>query len=355
MDCSLPGSSVHGILQGRILQWVTILFSGGSSQQRDRTRSPALQADSVPTELSSANSSSPHPQLFQKTHIQVCFLITIFSRWALFSSTAKTRPGGFQDLESFHPHACFTKCTILDTSVYLLTSSSKHPVNRYFSPLLHHLNSAARRVLYSHNCDWQSWDSTPSLPNSKDHTPQPLRNTASFPRTSWCSRPSSLVSGDYACVQSLSCAQLLATSWTAARQAPLSMGFPKQEYWSGLPFPPPGDLPDPGIKPVSPALAGGFFTTVPPEKPRGTAYSSGKNFCNRLWPGAGLTPPTTLSTSLIPQAAFLFLFKAANIWGQVATLLHVLFFFLFGLRLQLSSLQESTTQSSQASLEAVVG
>ena len=45
-----------------------------------------------------------------------------------------------------------------------------------------------------------------------------------------------------------------ATPWTVARQAPLSMGFPKQEYWSRLPFPPPGDLPDPGIKPVSPAL-----------------------------------------------------------------------------------------------------
>ncbi|ELR60425.1 hypothetical protein M91_18992, partial [Bos mutus] len=48
-------------------------------------------------------------------------------------------------------------------------------------------------------------------------------------------------------------------------QAPLSMGFPRQEYWSGLPFPTPGDLPDPGIKPaslVSPALAGGFFTTI---------------------------------------------------------------------------------------------
>ena len=47
------------------------------------------------------------------------------------------------------------------------------------------------------------------------------------------------------------------------------MGFPRQEYWSGLPFPPPGDLPDPGIKPespVSPALAGGFFTTETPEK-----------------------------------------------------------------------------------------
>ena len=46
----------------------------------------------------------------------------------------------------------------------------------------------------------------------------------------------------------------LVTLWTAARQAPLSMGFPRQGYWSGLPFPPPGHLPDPGIKPASPAL-----------------------------------------------------------------------------------------------------
>ena len=50
-------------------------------------------------------------------------------------------------------------------------------------------------------------------------------------------------------------------------QAPLSMELSRQEYWSGLPFPPPGDLPDPGIEPVSPALAGGFFTTEPPGKP----------------------------------------------------------------------------------------
>ena len=50
-----------------------------------------------------------------------------------------------------------------------------------------------------------------------------------------------------------------ATPWTAAHQAPLPMGFPRQEYWSRLPFPPPGDLPDPGIKPGSPALAGGFL------------------------------------------------------------------------------------------------
>ena len=49
-------------------------------------------------------------------------------------------------------------------------------------------------------------------------------------------------------------------------QAPLSMVFSRQEYWSGLPFPSPRDLPDPGIKPVSPVLAGGFFTTEPPGK-----------------------------------------------------------------------------------------
>ena len=58
--------------------------------------------------------------------------------------------------------------------------------------------------------------------------------------------------------------QLFVTPWAVARQAPLSMGFSRQEYWSGLPFPAPGDLPDPGIESaslMSPALAGGFFTT----------------------------------------------------------------------------------------------
>ena len=52
-------------------------------------------------------------------------------------------------------------------------------------------------------------------------------------------------------VKSLSCVQLFATPWTVAYYAPLSMGFSRQEYWSGSPFPPPGDLPYPGIKPAS--------------------------------------------------------------------------------------------------------
>ena len=56
------------------------------------------------------------------------------------------------------------------------------------------------------------------------------------------------------------------TPWTAAHQAPLFMEFSRQEYWYGLPFPPPEDLPHPGIKPESPALAGGVFTSELPGK-----------------------------------------------------------------------------------------
>ena len=57
------------------------------------------------------------------------------------------------------------------------------------------------------------------------------------------------------------------TPWTVAHKDPLSMGFSRQESWSGLPFLTPVDLPNPGIEPMSPALAGGFFTTEPPGKP----------------------------------------------------------------------------------------
>ena len=61
---------------------------------------------------------------------------------------------------------------------------------------------------------------------------------------------------------------------TVTCQACLSVGFSRQEYWSRLPFPSSGDLPDPGIEPMSPALEGGFFTTEPPEKskPMGLSY-----------------------------------------------------------------------------------
>ena len=64
--------------------------------------------------------------------------------------------------------------------------------------------------------------------------------------------------------------QLFVTKWTVAHQAPRSMGFPKQEHWNGLPFPPPGDGPQPGVKPaspLSPMLQAGSLSTEPLGKP----------------------------------------------------------------------------------------
>ena len=77
------------------------------------------------------------------------------------------------------------------------------------------------------------------------------------------------------------------TLWTTAHQTPLSMGFSRQEYWCGLPFPPPGDLPDSGIEPASPALAGGFFTTELPGKPLNNRYN---------WPFAHLNQHSSLTS-----------------------------------------------------------
>ena len=66
--------------------------------------------------------------------------------------------------------------------------------------------------------------------------------------------------------------------WTVAHQAPPSMGFSRQEYWSGLPFPSPGDLPDPGIGPRSPTLQADALTSAPPGKPLNSLLAYGKKF-----------------------------------------------------------------------------
>ena len=87
------------------------------------------------------------------------------------------------------------------------------------------------------------------------------------------------------CVQSLSCVWLFVTPWTVASQPPLSMEFPRQEYWSRLPFPPPGDLPDPGtelVSLVSPALARRFSTPEPPWVPRHVASGQWHSPTRRL-------------------------------------------------------------------------
>ena len=69
------------------------------------------------------------------------------------------------------------------------------------------------------------------------------------------------------CAQLLGRVRLFATPWTVGHQAPLSMGFSRQEYCSGLPFPSPGDLPNPGIEPRSPALQADDLLSEPPGKP----------------------------------------------------------------------------------------
>ena len=68
------------------------------------------------------------------------------------------------------------------------------------------------------------------------------------------------------CVYTLSCSVMSDSLLPHGLKASLSMGFSRQEYWSALPFSSSGDLPNPGVKPASPALAGGFFTTEPTEK-----------------------------------------------------------------------------------------
>ena len=101
--------------------------------------------------------------------------------------------------------------------------------------------------------------------------------------------------------------------WTVALQAPLSKGFSRPEYWSGLPFLPPRDLPDPGIQPkslMSPALAGGFFTAEPPGKPplEWVAILFSRDLPN---PRIKLTSPAWPADSLPlnPQYKYVLLFK----------------------------------------------
>ena len=109
---------------------------------------------------------------------------------------------------------------------------------------------------------------------------------------------------------------LVATPWTVARQAPLPVGFSRQEDCSALPFSPPGDLPDPGVKPASPAFAGRFFTTVLPRK------------C--LFPNQGSNPvPLALEGQSLsywtPGKSWTFLFFLLTVPGFCFCLIHQLF------------------------------
>ena len=98
------------------------------------------------------------------------------------------------------------------------------------------------------------------------------------------------------------------TPWTEARQAPLSLGFSRQEYWHGLPFLPPGDHPEPGTEPTSPvcpALAGRFFTTEQPGKPH-LSLDKAQIVTPNMW---SLVFPLVLLEQALKKLFYLFFFK----------------------------------------------
>ena len=109
--------------------------------------------------------------------------------------------------------------------------------------------------------------------------------------------------------KSLQSCQLFATPWTVAQQAPLSKGFSRQEFWNGLPYPPPGELPRPRIQPTSPVSAGGFLTIEPP----GLDAIKGVPDWSMLLPGPSASSilPSTPLKSLILSVPCLWIFDDA--------------------------------------------
>ena len=136
--------------------------------------------------------------------------------------------------------SCLTLCDPMNRSMPGL------PVHHQLQQSLFMLSAEMSIVQACENV--QAWQSCGSMPQCPQESLAESR------------MPKNMVCGGGACV--LSCVRLFAIPWTVAHQAPLSMGYSRQEHWSGLSFPPPGDLPDPGIKPtslMSPALASGFL------------------------------------------------------------------------------------------------
>ena len=95
-----------------------------------------------------------------------------------------------------------------------------------------------------------------------------------------------------------------ANPWTIARQAPPSMGFSRQEYWNGLPFPSPGDLSDPGIEPRSPALQADALTSEPPGKPLTSLKTDLPDLAGCLCQYISLSKEHSLSTSRVSRSHF---------------------------------------------------
>ena len=155
---------------------------------------------------------------------------------------------------------------------------------KYSSPSVHHFTWLS--ILWNVHCCCHSTHASP-----------PRK-----PRL-WFQILAQTINNLYVCAQLLSCVQLFMIPWTVAHQAPLPMGFPRQEYWSGLPFPLSGDLSIPGIKPTSPAspaLAGGYFTIEPPGKPNNHSmvHQTRRGVSNNLFEQTGGTSRITKNSGI---------------------------------------------------------
>ena len=136
------------------------------------------------------------------------------------------------------------------------------------------------------------------------------------------------------CLAPKSCSTLC-NPMDLAHQAPSSMGFPRQEYWSGLFFSPTGALPDSGIEPMSPALAGGFLTTIPPRKPRvcvcGGAVSLTRYIFLKVPPSTGFMSLAVSWTKCLPwQSVSSWMFYSVS-WDSLLSSLSLRPFFCFSL------------------------
>ena len=208
MACSPPGSSVLAILQASLLEWVALPFSRDSSWPKDQTQFPALQVDCLPSE----------PLGKPKFYLQKCNMceIDMFVKFSCISSF-------YEALVTVKKWDCWLK------------NIDHHWEEKWNQILINVLGNSYCLKYQSKFFHWSCriWNK---------HT-----------KICCC-----LVAG---------LCPTLATPWTVAWQVSRSMGFSRWEYWSVLPFPTLGDLPDSGIEPAAPALAGEFFTTEPQQKP----------------------------------------------------------------------------------------
>ena len=218
VDCSLPGSSVHGILQARILEWIVIPFSKGSSWPRDWTWVPCIAGRFFTVWATRGALNQLKKSLNFLPWFTRSFLV-----WPLIT----------------FPTSCLVTFPIYP--LWLRSLCLSHYECIYVLWIFHGLSF----VTYTVPSVWNR----PPLFLLSELTPSGPWIASEM--TFWVF-PDFPQTGLVSCVLSrFSHVWLFATLWTAAHQALLSMGFFKQEYWSGLPCPPPGDLPDPGIKPAS--------------------------------------------------------------------------------------------------------